>query len=142
MKVGEHADRRHKDADQADLAARYGHLLPLDGPVCRRRQNDAERAARRRYRQGDRKPAWNQRRREVQADAASDAIISALVYSWLADRLEERPGSTVGHRFTLKELGELEDRARDEAKDNIDRIIRPRRPVNAPAEASPPAGGD
>lgn len=141
MRLDGHAARKRKDADQATLRARYEHLLNLDGPVCRKRQRDAERAARRRYRQGDRKPAWKQRRRDVQADAASDAIISALVYTWLADRLEDDPkraGATVGHRFTLKEIAALENRARDQATQHIDRIIRPRRPLNAHVQTDPP----
>lgn len=130
-------DTAHRHADAGDQAARqdrYGHLLGWGAAYARTQATRAQSAVRRAHRRGANKPAWNRRRRDVHADAAAEALISAIFYGWLADRLERdhaRPGATIGHRFTLKELAELEDRARDQAPHHLDRILHPRRTNDA-----------
>lgn len=128
------ADQAHRQAEHGNKASwqdRYGYLLGWAALYTRQQARRSEAAVRRAYRRGANKPAWKQTRRDRHADAASDALISALFYGWLADRLEDDPkraAATIGHRFTLKELAELEDRARDEAPHHLDRILN-RRPA-------------
>lgn len=134
MTLEARAARRAQASDQAARQDRYGHLLGWAAAYTRQQALKAESAVRRRHRAGESHPAWDQRRRDRHADAAADALIAALFYGWVADRLEERAGRysksatvvTIGHTFTLKELADLEDRARNEAPDHLDRILHRR----------------
>lgn len=125
MSLEARAARRAQASDQAARQDRYGHLLGWAAAYTRQQARKAEGAVRRRHRAGESHPAWDQRRRDRHADAAADALIAALFYGWVADRLEDA-GGTIGHRFTLKELADLEDRARNEAPDHLDRILHRR----------------
>lgn len=121
------ADQR----DQASWQARYRRYLTWTAATCRKEEARAGRVVRRGHQSTQ--PAWSRRRGKV-ADKASDALLSATFYRLLAEHLEagDRVDRTVGHAFTMKQLADLEAKARELAPNSIDTYLR-RTPADARA---------
>lgn len=132
------AARKAAGTEEANLHARYGHLLGWDADKARAEERRAGRAVRKNYRAGAQAPAWRTRRRTKLGDRGGSALLSATFYRLVAEHLEAtasmggiKADRKVGHAFTLKELAALEQRARQLAPDSIDHYIRRPQPDEA-----------